>query len=115
MIIKCDSVTQFGDFFCVIFETIRKFDTITLIFIGGDRPNDVHSNYSLLQNFYTKITFWGSLGNKPMRKFGPKNIFGGLWGPLKKNFRNLRVSTEFLNSKSLEPHVRPRHLVWVLE
>ena len=87
MIIKYDSVTQFGDFFCVIFETIRKFDTITLIFIGGDRPNDVHSNYSLLQNSYTKITFWGSLGNKPMRKFGPKNIFGGLWGPLQKKFQ----------------------------
>ena len=50
MIIKYDSVTQFGDFFCVIFETIRKFDAITLIFLRGDRPNDVHSNYSLLQN-----------------------------------------------------------------
>ena len=34
-------------------------------------------------NFYTKITFLGSLGIKLMgkNKFGPKNVFWGVMGP----------------------------------
>ena len=69
-------------------------------------------------NFYTKITFWGSLGNKLMGKktnLGQKMFLVGNGAPSKKNFGHLRVSPEFLNYKSLESHIRPRHIVWELE
>ena len=69
-------------------------------------------------DFYNKITLWGSLGNKLMGKkqIWAKKYFWGVMGPPPKKISDIcRVSPEFLNSKSLEPHVRPRHIVWVLE
>ena len=67
----------------------------------------------LYQNhFFGKFRHWT---NGKKTNLGQKMFLGGNWAPSKKNFRHLRVSPEFLNSKSLEPPVRPRHIVWELE
>ena len=53
--------------------------------------------------------------NGKKTNLGQKMFLRGNGAPSAKNFGHLKVSPEFLNYKSLEPHIRPRHIVWELE